>query len=193
MAPEVIVNSEGYTEKADVWSVGITAIEVSLPRSFVAENAVKHALTGLALPRPAVRMPSMHVANLSWLHDACLCCMQMATGAPPHSHLPPMKALFVIPKEPPPRLEGGYSPEFKSFVAACLSKEADARPAARELLQHPFITGVSTCLPSDILCSHNSQILEHSCLASSSSVQLLLAPYLLGRAPQTCTALHSHP
>lgn len=55
-----------------------------------------------------------------------------------------MKALFVIPKEPPPRLEGAYSPEFKSFVSACLSKEADARPAASELLQHPFIADVSS-------------------------------------------------
>lgn len=94
MAPEVIVNSEGYTEKADIWSVGITAIE-------------------------------------------------MAMGSPPHSHLPPMKALFAIPKEPAPRLQGDYSDSFKDFVVACLCKEADARPAVKDLLQHPFIADAS--------------------------------------------------
>lgn len=35
-----------------------------------------------------------------------------------------MRVLFIIPKDPPPRLEGGFSDEFKGFVAACLQVRA---------------------------------------------------------------------
>lgn len=48
--------------------------------------------------------------------------VQMATGAPPHADLHPMRVLFLIPKSPAPELEGPFSPEFKDFVAACLQK-----------------------------------------------------------------------
>jgi hypothetical protein len=44
----------------------------------------------------------------------------MALAAPPHSELHPMRVLFIIPKDPPPRLEGAFSDAFKDFVAACL-------------------------------------------------------------------------
>ena len=33
-----------------------------------------------------------------------------------------MRALFLIPKDPPPRLEGGFSPDFQRFVERCLQK-----------------------------------------------------------------------
>ncbi|KAL6994391.1 Mitogen-activated protein kinase kinase 3 [Sarracenia purpurea var. burkii] len=33
-----------------------------------------------------------------------------------------------------------FSPEFCSFINACLQKDADARPTAEQLLSHPFIT-----------------------------------------------------
>ncbi|GLI67977.1 hypothetical protein VaNZ11_012179 [Volvox africanus] len=111
MAPEVIDTSEeGYSEKADVWSLGITIIE-------------------------------------------------MATGAPPHASQHPLRVLFLIPKGPPPQLDGDFSPEMKDFVAACLQKNPSERPAARDLLRHPFVAGPTE--PPDHLPAMVQELVRH--------------------------------
>lgn len=75
MAPEVIKESH-YDGRADVWSLGITAIE-------------------------------------------------MAEGAPPHSNLNPLRAIFLIPSKPAPTLSDPdqWSPEMLDFIRCCCKKE----------------------------------------------------------------------
>ncbi|XP_069507456.1 serine/threonine-protein kinase 4 isoform X4 [Ambystoma mexicanum] len=91
MAPEVI-QEIGYNCVADIWSLGITAIE-------------------------------------------------MAEGKPPYSDIHPMRAIFMIPTNPPPtfRKPEHWSHDFIDFVKQCLVKNPEQRATATQLLQHPFI------------------------------------------------------
>ncbi|XP_071026337.1 TRAF2 and NCK-interacting protein kinase-like isoform X9 [Oncorhynchus clarkii lewisi] len=95
MAPEVIACDENpeatYDFKSDLWSLGITAIE-------------------------------------------------MAEGAPPLCDMHPMRALFLIPRNPAPRLKSKkWSKKFQSFIESCLVKSHGQRPNTEQLLKHPFI------------------------------------------------------
>ncbi|KAI9101139.1 serine/threonine-protein kinase 3-like protein [Phlyctochytrium arcticum] len=96
MAPEVI-QEVGYGVLADIWSLGIT-------------------------------------------------CIEMAEGRPPYHKIHPMRAIFMIPTKPPPKLEdeSKWAPNFIDFVAQCLTKNPNSRPTAEQLLQHPFIKGAPT-------------------------------------------------
>ncbi|XP_077418104.1 TRAF2 and NCK interacting kinase a isoform X8 [Vanacampus margaritifer] len=95
MAPEVIACDENpdatYDFKSDLWSLGITAIE-------------------------------------------------MAEGAPPLCDMHPMRALFLIPRNPAPRLKSKkWSKKFQLFIESCLVKSHGQRPSTEQLLKHPFI------------------------------------------------------
>ncbi|CAG7837156.1 unnamed protein product [Allacma fusca] len=95
MAPEVIACDENpeatYDNRSDLWSLGITALE-------------------------------------------------MAESQPPLCEMHPMRALFLIPRNPPPRLKSKrWSKRFHSFVETVLVKDYTQRPPTEQLLKHPFI------------------------------------------------------
>uniref|UniRef100_A0AAY5EBX3 non-specific serine/threonine protein kinase n=1 Tax=Electrophorus electricus TaxID=8005 RepID=A0AAY5EBX3_ELEEL len=95
MAPEVIACDENpdstYDYRSDIWSLGITAIE-------------------------------------------------MAEGAPPLCDMHPMRALFLIPRNPPPKLKSKkWSKKFIDFIEGCLVKTYQSRPSTEQLLKHSFI------------------------------------------------------
>ncbi|XP_057983671.1 mitogen-activated protein kinase kinase 3 [Malania oleifera] len=53
----------------------------------------------------------------------------------------PVNLMLQILDDPSPSpSKDMFSPEFCSFIDACLQKNADARPTAEQLLLHPFIT-----------------------------------------------------
>lgn len=64
--------------------------------------------------------------------------IEMAKGEPPYADLHVMRALFVIPKNPPPRLDAGFSKSFRDFVSNCLQHDPHKRPTARDLLKHKY-------------------------------------------------------
>uniref|UniRef100_A0A8C5E0X2 non-specific serine/threonine protein kinase n=1 Tax=Gouania willdenowi TaxID=441366 RepID=A0A8C5E0X2_GOUWI len=100
MAPEVI-QEIGYNCVADVWSLGITALE-------------------------------------------------MAEGKPPYADIHPMRAIFMIPTNPPPTFRNPelWSEAFIDFISQCLVKNPENRATATQLLQHPFIKAAK---PSSVL------------------------------------------
>ncbi|XP_016341666.1 TRAF2 and NCK-interacting protein kinase-like isoform X4 [Sinocyclocheilus anshuiensis] len=52
----------------------------------------------------------------------------------------PMRALFLIPRNPAPRLKSKkWSKNFQSFIESCLVKNHNQRPSTEQLLKHPFI------------------------------------------------------
>ncbi|XP_076270786.1 serine/threonine-protein kinase msn isoform X9 [Rhynchophorus ferrugineus] len=95
MAPEVIACDENpeatYDNRSDLWSLGITALE-------------------------------------------------MAESQPPLCELHPMRALFLIPRNPPPRLKSKkWSKKFHGFIETVLVKDYHERPYTEQLLKHAFI------------------------------------------------------
>ncbi|KAL5103744.1 Serine/threonine-protein kinase mig-15 [Taenia crassiceps] len=102
MAPEVINCEQDasctYDARSDIWSLGITALE-------------------------------------------------MAEGRPPLCEMHPMRALFLIMRNQPPRLKTGlgarqWSPRFHDFIFKSLAKDFRKRPTTTELLKHDFVANL---------------------------------------------------
>ena len=80
--------------------------------------------------------------------------IEMAETVPPHADVHPMRVIFKISREPPPRLSRpeDWSADFADFVAACAMKEPAERLPADALLQHPFLAAAPS-LGGDVLAA----------------------------------------
>ncbi|KAG8277432.1 hypothetical protein J6590_042668 [Homalodisca vitripennis] len=66
--------------------------------------------------------------------------LEMAESQPPLCDLHPMRALFLIPRNPPPRLKSKkWAKKFHGFIETVLVKDYHQRPYTEQLLKHPFI------------------------------------------------------
>lgn len=70
--------------------------------------------------------------------------IELTEGDPPMSELHPMRALFQIPRNPPPALKipEMHINELNDFIAECLVKDLEHRPYACELKEHPLLLGI---------------------------------------------------
>uniref|UniRef100_A0A8D2Q8J2 non-specific serine/threonine protein kinase n=1 Tax=Varanus komodoensis TaxID=61221 RepID=A0A8D2Q8J2_VARKO len=70
--------------------------------------------------------------------------IELGDGDPPLADLHPMRALFKIPRNPPPTLRQPeiWSSEFNDFISKCLTKDYEKRPTVSDLLQHDFVKQV---------------------------------------------------
>ena len=93
MSPEVIKQS-GYDHKADIWSLGITAIELAKGEPPYAE---------------------LHPMKVSLTMSRCPSFTYSVGGR--------NQVLFLIPKNAPPTLEGPFSKTFRDFVSFCLQRD----------------------------------------------------------------------
>ncbi|KAG9304129.1 hypothetical protein G9A89_019691 [Geosiphon pyriformis] len=75
---------------------------------------------------------------------------EIAKGNPPFHELRPERAIVVIPRSPPAKLEGDFSVLMKEFVATCLNESPAQRPTAEELIKTKFIRAAAK-LPNGIL------------------------------------------
>ncbi|GLT38285.1 hypothetical protein SLA2020_125430 [Shorea laevis] len=91
---------------------------------------------------PEVILQTGHTFSADMWSVGCTV-IEMATGKPPWSQqYQEVAALFYIgtTKSHPPIPEH-LSVEAKDFLLKCLQKEPNLRPAAAELLKHPFVSG----------------------------------------------------
>ncbi|EDQ91779.1 uncharacterized protein MONBRDRAFT_14676 [Monosiga brevicollis MX1] len=146
IAPEIIavemkMGPDGYTSRCDVWSMGIT-------------------------------------------------CIEMAEMQPPMFDLHPMRALYLIPKNPPPKLtdKSRWSKDFREFIKATLVKNPQKRPSAGALTKVRDAVSVHTHTQTDMALESNQTLSLNSCV---STALLLQADSQQPQAPSAARDWHA--
>uniref|UniRef100_A0A9L0R8N6 Serine/threonine-protein kinase TAO3 n=1 Tax=Equus caballus TaxID=9796 RepID=A0A9L0R8N6_HORSE len=126
MAPEVILAmDEGqYDGKVDIWSLGITCIELE-HMDYISQGGFRRTL-------------SSHSA--AYVEDCMQTIIFHTERKPPLFNMNAMSALYHIAQNDSPTLQSNeWTDSFRRFVDYCLQKIPQERPTSAELLRHDFV------------------------------------------------------
>ncbi|KAI8969623.1 kinase [Trametes punicea] len=148
MSPERIQGAQ-YTVKSDVWSLGISLIELALGRFPFADSESDDSdlsdFEGTLSPsRPnPLSLPAQTKEQRDKKKKRKSKGVSLQGGGMTMSIL---ELLQHIVNEPAPRLtpEGRFPKEAEDFVDSCLLKDPDMRKTPKDLLKHPWIEHART-------------------------------------------------
>lgn len=130
-AANVLITNDGQVKLCDF---GVAA---QLNQS----NSRRHTMAGTPYwMAPEVIMEGVYYDTKVDIWSLGITTFEAATGNPPYCEVEALRAMQLITKSKPPRLEGrSHSPLLKEFIALCLDEDPEERLSAEELLKTKFI------------------------------------------------------
>ncbi|CDF87281.1 BN860_02850g1_1 [Zygosaccharomyces bailii CLIB 213] len=130
-AANVLITNEGHVKLCD-FGVAAQLNHTSLKRQTMAGTPYWMA--------PEVIMEGVYYDTKVDIWSLGITTYEIATGNPPYCDVEALRAMQLITKSKPPRLEGRhYSPMLKEFIALCLDEDPKERQSADDLLKTKFI------------------------------------------------------
>ncbi|MFH4974455.1 hypothetical protein AB6A40_001164 [Gnathostoma spinigerum] len=103
--------------------------------------------------------PQNHYNQLCDIWSFGITLIEMAEEAPPYADMNPAKVVFKVIKASPPTLQQPslWSKNFNDVIARCLTKDPQKRPAAADIICHPFFEkeGDVACV-RQLICEINA-------------------------------------
>ncbi|AMD19167.1 HBR266Wp [Eremothecium sinecaudum] len=130
-AANILITNDGHVKLCDF---GVAA-------QLAAANHKRQTMAGTPYwMAPEVIMEGVYYNTKADIWSLGITAYEIATGNPPYCDIEALRAMQLITKSKPPRLEGrNYSHMLKEFIALCLDEDPEARPTAEELLSNKFI------------------------------------------------------
>ncbi|GAV51715.1 hypothetical protein ZYGR_0AF01860 [Zygosaccharomyces rouxii] len=152
-AANVLITNEGHVKLCD-FGVAAQLNQSSLKRQTMAGTPYWMA--------PEVIMEGVSYDTKVDIWSLGITTYEIATGNPPYCDVEALRAMQLITKSKPPRLEGRhYSPMLKEFIALCLDEDPKERLSADDLLK--------------------SKLIKHHKTTSTTVLKELITRYLLFR------------
>lgn len=141
-AANVLISNEGQVKLCD-FGVAAQLNQTSARRQTMAGTPYWMA--------PEVIMEGVYYDTKVDIWSLGITTYEVATGNPPYCQVEALRAMQLITKSKPPRLEGrNYSTLLKEFIALCLDEDPKERLSADDLLKTKFIKAHRTT-PASIL------------------------------------------
>lgn len=150
-APEVLSGS-GYTQSSDIWSVGITAIELAtgiLPYEQMTEmERIKSIIDGAPPTIQSVRAAQFSTQSQFDLSSSTNVKTKRSSSSKE----------IKLSSNSSSNNACEFSPAFIDFIDQCLKKSPDKRPSVNRLLEHKFFKNMAVNLNFNLNSNNNNII-----------------------------------